>query len=113
MESTKNNFEELLESIESYLKTTYELSKLKLLEATAHVISALVSRLIVILMFSLFILVLNIGIALWLGEILGKIYYGFFVVAGFYFVAGVLFNAFRNSWIKRPLSDTIIKQTLK
>jgi hypothetical protein len=113
MESPKNNFEELLEGIESYLKTTYELSKLKLLEATANVISALVARLIVVLMFSLFILVLNIGIALWLGDILGKSYYGFFVVAGLYFIAGLLFNIFRNSWIKKPLSDSIIKQTLK
>jgi hypothetical protein len=73
----------------------------------------LVPRLSVIIMISLFALVLNIGIALLLGELLGKSYYGFFIVAGFYLVAGIILHFFLHKWIKKPISDLIIKQALQ
>ena len=105
--------ETLYERAESYGKTTYELTKLKSLETTTVVVTSLVSRLSVIIMISLFALILNIGIALWLGELLGKSYYGFFIVAGFYLLAGVVLHFFLLKWIKKPISDLIIKQALQ
>ncbi|MES2619762.1 MAG: hypothetical protein V4615_02845 [Bacteroidota bacterium] len=105
--------ETLYERAESYGKTTYELTKLKSLETTTVVVTSLVSRLSVIIMISLFALVLNIGIALWLGELLGKSYYGFFIVAGFYLLAGVVLHFFLLKWIKKPMSDLIIAQALQ
>lgn len=113
MENQSNTIELLIERLEAYIKTTFELSKLKSLETTADVAGSVVSRLAVIIMFSLFGLVLNIGIALWLGECLGKSYYGFFVVAAFYLFAGIILNLFKNKWIKKPLIDLIIKQAFK
>lgn len=105
--------ESLFEKVEVYGKTTYELSKLKLLKATIIVVPSLVSRLAVILMLTLFTLVFNIGIALLLGELLGKLYYGFFIVAAFYLVAGFLLHFFLHHWIKKPISNLIIKQALQ
>ncbi|HLP19907.1 MAG TPA: hypothetical protein VK174_06380, partial [Chitinophagales bacterium] len=70
-------------------------------------------RLSVIVMLSLFALVFNIGVALWLGEVLGKSYYGFFIVAGFYLLTGVVLHFFLRSWIKKPVSDLIITQALQ
>ena len=113
METSASLMESLFERIESYSKTTYELSKLKLLETTTQVVTSLVPRLSVIIVFSLFALVVNIGLALWLGELLGKSYYGFFIVAAFYLVAGILLHFFLHNWIKRPVSDSIIKQALQ
>ena len=110
METPASLIESLVERVEVYGKTTYELSKLKLLETTTHVVTSVVSRLGVIIMFSLFAFVLSIGIALLLGELIGKSYYGFFVVAAFYFVAGIVMHFFFRKWIKRPISDSIIKQ---
>lgn len=113
METPASLMESLFERVESYSKTTYELSKLKLLETTTQVVSSLVPRLSVIIVFSLFALVVNIGLALWLGELLGKSYYGFFIVAAFYLVAGILLHFFLHKWIKTPVSDSIIKQALQ
>ena len=113
METPATSIESLFERLQAYSKTTYELSKLKLLETTIIVVSALVPRLSVIIMISLFALVLNIGIALLLGELLGKPYYGFFIVAGFYLIAALIFHFFLHKWIKKPLSDLIIKQALQ
>jgi hypothetical protein len=112
METRSELFESLFEKIKDLGLTTYELSKLKALNTFTVVMSSLVSRLIVILVISLFVLILNIGLALYLGEILGKIYLGFFAVAAFDLVVGVVFHYFLHNWIRKPLSDSIISDVL-
>lgn len=113
METPVNSIEVLFEKAEIFSKTTIELSKLKVLEATTRVVTSLVSRMSVIIMLSLFALVFNIGIALLIGELMGKIYYGFFIVAAFYLLAGLVLHLFLYKWIKKPLGDLIIKQALQ
>lgn len=113
MSNQDSLIESLYERVEVYAKTTYELSKLKLLKTTIVVVPSLVSRLVVILMITLFTLVFNIGIAFYLGELLGKVYYGFFIVAAFYLVAGIVLHFFLHHWIKKPISNLIIKQALQ
>ncbi len=113
METTASLINSLVEKAEAYSKTTFELSKLKLLETTTHVVTSAVSRLGVIIMFSLFVIVLSVGISLLLGELLGKSYYGFFIVAAFYFVAGIVMHFYFRTWIKKPVSNSIIKQALQ
>lgn len=113
MDTTSNVFESLFEKAETFGKTTYELSKLKALETTAVVASSLVARLSVVLMLSIFTLVFNIGVALYLGDLLGKSYYGFFIVAAFYLIAGIVLHYFLHKWIKKPLADLIISQALQ
>ena len=113
METTASVLEGLFENGEAYGKTSLELAKLKSLETTTHVVTSLISRMSVILMLLLFGLVLNIGIALMLGEFLGKSYYGFFIVAAFYLVAGLVLHFFLLKWIKKPVSELIIVQALK
>lgn len=113
METPVILIESLIERAETYGKTTIELTKLKVLEASTRISTSLVSRLCVIVMFSLFTLLLSIGIAIYLGELLGKTYYGFFIVAIFYFIAGICFHFFLYKWIKNPLSNFIIKQVLQ
>jgi prolipoprotein diacylglyceryltransferase len=54
-----------------------------------------------------------LGIALWLGEILGKLWYGFFIVAGFYAATGLVVYFFMREWIKNMVSNFIIKHVLK
>jgi hypothetical protein len=113
MESQATLMESLFARVEAYGKTTYELSKLKALETTTVILTSLVSKISVILIISMFALVLNIGIALFLGEILGKSYYGFFIIAAFYLIAGIVLHFFLHKWIRKPLSDLIITQALQ
>ena len=113
METPASLIESLYERAEEYVKTTFELSKLKALETTTSIATSLIAKLTVILMIALFALVMNMGIALWLGEMLGKSYYGFFIVAVFYLIAGIVLHFFLHKWIKKPLSDLIINQALK
>ncbi len=110
VETPANAFETLSESAESYGQITFKLLKLKTVEASSVAAALFFTRLSVILMISLFILILNIGIALLVGEWLGKTYYGFFIVAAFYLIAGILFHFFLHYWIKNPLTESIIKK---
>jgi len=105
--------ESLLKKSEQYGKTTLELLKLKTLDKSADVASNLVSWIVVAIFAVLFFLILNIGIALWLGELMGRSYYGFFVVSGFYAVLAIGFLVFRKQLIKEPLNNSIITQVLE
>jgi hypothetical protein len=113
MDEQSGLIESLIEKGEQYGKTTLELLKLKTLDKSADVASNLVSWLIVAIFAVLFFLILNIGVALWLGELLGKSYYGFFVVSGFYALLALVFGIFRKQLIKEPLNNSIIEQVLE
>jgi hypothetical protein len=113
MDTPANSIELLFERAEAYARTTFELSKLKLLETTNIVVTSLIARLSTVLMIAMFSFVLSIAVALWLGDLLGKSYYGFFIVAGFYLLAGVVLHFFLHRWVKKPISELIIKQALQ
>ncbi|MBA3704362.1 MAG: hypothetical protein H0W84_00235 [Bacteroidetes bacterium] len=111
MESKASILEPLIERAEEFGKTSLELLKLKSIDKTAAVASTIISRLYLAIIVSLFMLTLNIAIALWLGDLLGKLYYGFFVVAAFYgLFAIVLF--FIHPYIKARTNTSLITQLL-
>ena len=112
METNSHMIEALFEKTEKYTRTTAELYKLKAIEKSADVISTLSVRLVVFVFISLFFLIMNIGVALWIGELLGKAYFGFFIVAGFYALIGLVLFLIGNRWIKEPLRNSIILQAL-
>ena len=109
MDSQTNLIEPLLEKAETYSKTSFELLRLKALAKTADVTSTLFSRSLFILLVSFFAFTINIAVALWLGDVLGKNYYGFLIVAGFYALASIILLIVHPS-IKIRVNNTIIRQ---
>lgn len=108
----KNNFiEPLLERAEEFSKTSFELLKLKSIDKTADVGSTLTSRFLLVIVLSLFALTINIAFALWLGDLLGKNYYGFLLVASFYGLIAIILY-FTHPLIKARVNNSIIKQIL-
>jgi hypothetical protein len=110
---TTTSAQVLLEAVEEYGKTTIALCRLTAIDKAADVLSSLLVRVALWAVVVLFVLVLNTGVALWIGEWLGKDSYGFFAVAGFYALLGILLYTFRYQWIKYPVSNTIITKMLK
>jgi len=113
MENNTNLIETLIERVTDYGKTSLELAKLKAVDKTSNVVSSIIPQSVVLFIITSFILFFNLGIALWLGEILGKIYFGFFAVAAFYVVIGIFFRVFLYKWLKKIIGNYIIKQMLK
>lgn len=113
MEENAKKFELLLESATEYGKASFEVIKLKALDKTSDIVSSLVPYSIAFFLIASFMFFFNFGLAFWLGDILGNIFYGFFVVAAFYFITGLIFHFFMHKWIKRIICNFIIKLMLK
>ena len=113
MENNTSTIEMLFEKADDYTRTTAELLKLQAVDKTADVVSSLFSRITVSIVFVMFAFLVNIGLSLWIGELLGKVYYGFFAVSSFYLIVSILLYLFRDPLIKTPMSNFIILRMLK
>lgn len=105
--------EMLVEKVEQYARTSLELYKLKAIDKGTDVFSSLVSRVVIIIIIALFFLLVTLGLCFYLGEVLGKVYYGFFTVAGIYAVVGIIMIIFRKKWLDDTLNDYIVRQIFK
>ncbi|HXB41868.1 MAG TPA: hypothetical protein VNZ49_15105 [Bacteroidia bacterium] len=112
MEGKTGLTESLLEKVEDYGATSLELLKLKAIDKTAGAVSSAISYLLIILMLIAGIFVASIGAAIWLGDLLGKIYYGFFWVAGFYGFLGVVLYLAGKNRLRKYIGDSFITQVL-
>ena len=75
METKTELVESLLERTAEYAKTSVELLKLKALDKTSAVVSSMVPRWIAITFVAIFMLFATLGLAVWIGELLGKLYF--------------------------------------
>jgi hypothetical protein len=111
MDVNTDQINTLLQNLEQYHKTNLELLKLKAIDKTADVISTWVPRTFFVITCSIILVTLTITAALWLGELLGKTYYGFLVISLVYAVAAaVLF--FTHNRIKNRIADSVVTEIL-
>jgi hypothetical protein len=103
----------LIESATDYGKTSIELVKLKAVDKTSDVVSTLIPYSLIFFLIAAFMLFFNLGLAFWIGEMLGKIFYGFFIVAAFYLLIMGVVYFFMNKWLKKVITNFVIKQLLK
>ena len=103
----------LIERATDYGKTSYQLIRLKVLAQTSDFVSTLLPRLLVGLLVIVCLLFGSLGLSSWLGEVLGKPYYGAFVFAGIYAVLGLFIHFFLHRRIKRTISNYIFFKVLK
>ena len=104
--------EKLFEKVENDRNDRIELIKLNATDVSADVIASVYSRFIIIFCVSLFVIILNIGLSLWIGDLLAKSYYGFFVISSCYLLIAVFLFIFRFSWIISLIRNVLIGQML-
>lgn len=104
--------EMLIEKAEQYAKTTLALYKLKVIDKATDVFASLVSQVVIVMFFTLFFVLMTFGLALYLGELLGRNYYGFFAVGGFYLLISIIALLFRKS-LESFFNDYLINQIFK
>jgi hypothetical protein len=113
MDDNTKMIESLFERATEYGKTSYELVKLKVIDKTSETVSSLIPNSIVFILIVSFLIFLNLGLAFWLGEMLGEVFYGFFIIAGFYGIVGIIMHLFMHKWLKRRIANYIIKMLIK
>jgi hypothetical protein len=109
----EQDLDSLIADAEDFIETKAKLWKFKTVDRASEVISSSVVSLSLIFFLAIFVFTLNIGLALLIGSWLGKYFYGFFIIAGLYGVSGLVLYAFRNQWLKVPISNSLIKKLLK
>lgn len=107
------NIDGLFEKTSDYLENRVELLKLQAVDSSSELVSSISSKLILGVIAIFFLVLLNIGLAVWIGDALGKVFYGFFIMAGFYLLIGLIFYAFRDKWLKEPIGNYIVRHLLK
>lgn len=111
MEANKDLIEPLLHTLESYCKKSLKIVELKAIEKTALISGVLISRFLLIIVLSFFMIAINIALALWLGELLGKNYYGFLLIGFFYAIIAIILF-YMHPLLKQRIGNFIITQLL-
>ena len=112
MPEENTQFEILTDNLKEYANTRYEIVTLKIAQKSAKIGAQITTILLIGMMISLFLLFINIAVALYLSAIFNSKYIGFFMVAGFYFVSILIFVIGRKKLIIDPLRNFIVKQIL-
>lgn len=107
METQTGLIAPLLDSVKEYSTTSFELLKLRSFNKTADVVSTLTSRLFLAMILAIFSITLTIAVALWLGDLTGKNYYGFLIVTAIYGIIGITIY-FMHPVIKARVNDSVI-----
>ncbi len=113
MEDKLNWFAILLDKAIEFAKTAIELLKLRAIDKISEVIASIAARIAAVVLLFTGLMIGSIGVALWLGELLGKSWFGFFIVAGFYFLCGFIMFFLLKNKIKKSVNNLLIKKILE
>lgn len=112
-DTISENIALLVDEAESYIEAKAELYKLKAADRITEISTTIIVKLLFVLIGLIVIVAVNIGIALLIGKWMGQSYYGFFIIAGFYLLLGIIMYFLKDKFIKKPLYTLVIKKILK
>lgn len=104
--------ETLFSQSKDYVRNRVELYKLKAIDKTSTVASAVIAGVALFIVFFIFFIVFNIGIALLIGDLLGKSWLGFLILAALYAIAGFVILKGRDKFFKTPVTQMLIRKFL-
>ncbi|MDP4131251.1 MAG: phage holin family protein [Bacteroidota bacterium] len=113
MPDSEISLKSLIEKSQDYLETKLEIAKLKTVEKSSDVLSSIVVLISMIFLALLCFMFISIGLAFYLGSLVGSAHTGFFIMGGVYGIILIILYLLRNKWIKTPVSNLVIKKILK
>jgi uncharacterized membrane protein len=102
--------ESLMHNAREYAETRLNLLILDAQEKAADTAAGMVTGAVLGILGLFLLFFLSIGAAWYIGDATGSPFIGFFSVAGFYAVAGLIVFLARNTIIKMPVANSIIKK---
>jgi hypothetical protein len=113
MENTGTENQTILEHVKGYYTTKLEILKLRGVEKTADVLSALFSGMILFVLGFVFLLLLTLGLIIKLAQYFNSTFTGFLVVSGLYLLVMLMLLVFRKSLLRGPLMNYFAGRLLK
>ena len=112
MENKPTNVEELLQKLKDYADVRIDLFKLKSINKVSGFMSSAITMVVITIIFGAVFLCITIGLALWIGGLLGHAYLGFFIMAALYLIIGLVLYSNRKQLIKGKVSNSLIKELI-
>ena len=109
MSEIKDHFDILRANVKDYINTNIRLVKMKVADKSSSAIGGLTAIVIVAVIMLLFVVFLSTAVAILLSDLLDSPSLGYFIVAGFYLLIGILLFVNREKWIVTPLGNSLIK----
>jgi len=113
MGNTFTKIEEIITHSKDLITTQIELYKLEIVEKSALVISSLILLLIGIIFFLLFLIFIGISFAYLISNYLQSNVLGFFIVGMFFLLINIFIFIKRNTFIRMPIINYILKVIFK
>lgn len=104
--------ESLFDRSKEYARNRFDLYKLKAIDKTSSVAASIIAGVALFVVLFIFFIVFNIGLALLIGDLLGKAYLGFLILAAIYAIAGFVLFKGRNKFFKTPVAQMLIRKFL-
>ena len=113
MQSTVDKIETIISKAGELLETKSEILKLRAVDKISETVSSVITIIAIVMLAGVSFIIISFGIAYWIGSELGNLHYGFFIVGGFYVIAGLILFFAKDKLIKSPLRDIIIDKIIK
>ena len=104
--------ESLFNQSKEYASNRLDLLKLKSIDKTSSVASAVITGVALFVVFFIFFVVLNIGIALLIGDLVDRSWLGFLILAAVYAIVGFVIFKGREKFFKTPVLQMLIRKFL-
>ena len=109
METAHERISDLTGNIREYIETRIDIAKLDAADTIATSTSSMAAWLVIGIAFLFCLFLVSTGAAIGVGYMMDNFVAGFFVVAGVYLVIALVLIACRDSWIRKPLINSIVK----
>lgn len=113
MEETFAKAEEMAEHIKKYLNNRISTVKLSTAEKSSKILSIIIAIALSLMVFVFFIVFASISLAYAFSKWTGEFYWGFLIVAGIYFLVGILVWILKERLLQLPIMNAILQLLFK
>lgn len=106
----KGKVEQLAGNVKAYVETRFDLELLNMQLKLTGMVSSAASMLLVGFCIILALLFISIGAAWAIGDAFNNFSIGFFIVAAFYLLVMAIIYMNRETWVKTPLINAMLKK---
>lgn len=110
LKEEKHKLEVMLEHLKEYAETRIDLIALEVQDKLSEILSSVATYAVVGLLMFFTLLFISIGAAISLSDYFHSSAAGFFCVAGFYLIVGLIAFLTRRSLIKTPVTNALLKK---
>jgi predicted transporter len=113
MEETFAKVEDLAAHVKEYVNNRISSVKLSVAEKSSKMAANIIAMALVVLVFVFFIVFASIALAHVFAKLTGELYLGFLIVAGIYFLLGLLVWMMKERVLRLPIMNAMLQQLFK